>query len=81
MSPEKSKIGGYCPPRPPKEDMRTTLDGIIHGALINMDGLLCQKCGQIAFRILMVNVGGVEGTVPLCGRHYIGIKKDSGQPS
>jgi len=45
--------------------------GIITAACPNIDGRICAVCGQIAFKIVIVEIGGKAAEVPICGQHYI----------
>lgn len=51
--------------------------GIIKSTCPNIDGLSCAVCGQIAFKIVTIEIERQDSHVPVCGHHYIETLKRS----
>jgi hypothetical protein len=52
----------------------------IKSASANFEGKVCAVCGQIAFKIAIVEMNGADAELPLCGLHYIETKTRSPHP-
>jgi len=61
--------------------MRAFTASELETATVNISNSNC-GCGQIAYRVVRVNVDQKPTEVPLCGRHYIealkSVRQDSG---
>lgn len=51
--------------------MKYIREGVIQDTVPNASGHFCADCGQMAYRIMLVLIRGVNHNVPLCREHYL----------
>lgn len=51
--------------------MKYIRDGVVQDTVPNACGHFCADCDQMAYRIMLVLIQGVNHEVPLCREHYL----------
>lgn len=51
--------------------MKYIREGVVQDTVPNGSGRFCADCDQMAYRIMLVLIRGVNREVPLCREHYL----------